>query len=90
MDVEVDDTLKDHIKLCKRLIEYGRNHECIVYVASIFNELNEIINDQDDRISELEEEFKILQKENLELRLRPPELGGPEYEEAKSRFNEKE
>ena len=33
------------------------------------------------------QEVNELKKENLELRLRPPNIGGPEYEEAKERFN---
>jgi len=32
------------------------------------------------------QEVNELKKENLELRLRPPNIGGPEYEEAKERF----
>ena len=37
----------------------------------------------------LKKENKILKKENLELSLRPPNLGGPEYENAKTRYYKK-
>ncbi len=42
-----------------------------------------------NEIRNLKKKNKILKKENLELSLRPPNLGGPEYENAKTRYYKK-
>ena len=37
----------------------------------------------------LQQDNEALKQENIELRLRPPTIGGPEYEEAKESFNKR-